>query len=294
MPFAVAVVVAGEQRLDRAEARRLDVDGLGRERERLDVGDRVDRRVPGDAVAVGLERGVGLGLGQVGVLEPGVGQRLGDPAVERRVGVDVDRRALVGALEVDRGDRAGLDELLDQLAGPVGRAVELEAQPRVDLEPVAHRLEARRVAEPQRDDEADRAVLAAQHVAERAAGLAQREVERGALDRPAAVEPEGRHAAARRPGKRSSSPTWRANLVERPLAGERERRAARLLLALLVGVVGDVLAEALLAGAAQVERRGDARELRRDGALAALERVLLDGERQLGDAFVRGHDGTRH
>ena len=119
MPLAVAVVVAGEQRLDRAEARRLDVDGLGRERERLDVGDRVDRRVPGDAVAVGLEHGVGLGVGEVGVLEPRVGQRLGDPAVERGVGVDVDRRALVGALEVDRGDRAGLDELLDQLAGPV-------------------------------------------------------------------------------------------------------------------------------------------------------------------------------
>ena len=52
-------------------------------------------------------------------------------------------------------------------------------------------------------------------------------------------------------------------LPERPLAGERERRAAGQLLALLVGVVGDVLAQALLAGAAQVVRRRDARELGR-------------------------------
>ena len=48
-----------------------------------------------------------LGL-EVGVLEPGVRERLGDPAVERRVGLDVDDGALVGALEVDRVDRAGL------------------------------------------------------------------------------------------------------------------------------------------------------------------------------------------
>jgi hypothetical protein len=50
---------------------------------------------------------------------------------------------------------------------------------------------------------------------------------------------------------------------------------------MLVGVVGDVLSQALVAGAAQVVRRRDARELGVDGALAAFERVLLDGERQL-------------
>ena len=95
-------------------------------------------------------------------------------------------------------------------------------------------------------------------------------------------------------GKRSSSPTWRANSPNVHSPGERERRAAGQLLALLVGVVGDVLAQALLAGAAQVVRRRDARELGSDGAIAAFERVLLDGERQLGDAFEGGHDGSRH
>ena len=51
-------------------------------------------------------------------------------------------------------------------------------------------------------------------------------------------------------------------LAEGPLAGQRERRAAVLLLAVLLGVVGDVLAQALLAGPAQVERRRAAEELR--------------------------------
>ena len=73
MPALLAEVVAGEQRLDRAEARRLEVDRPGGTRERLDVRDRVDRRVPGDAVLVRRERGARLGVVEVGVLEPGVG-----------------------------------------------------------------------------------------------------------------------------------------------------------------------------------------------------------------------------
>ena len=98
---------------------------------------------------------------EVGVLEPGVRERLGDPRVERRVGLDVDGRALVGALEVDRVDGAGLDEPGDQLVVPVGRAVELEAQVRVGGQPARDRLERRRVAHARGDDERDRARLAA-------------------------------------------------------------------------------------------------------------------------------------
>ena len=48
----LAVVVEREQLAQRPEARGLDVDHLRRERQRLDVGDRVDVRVPGHAVAV--------------------------------------------------------------------------------------------------------------------------------------------------------------------------------------------------------------------------------------------------
>ena len=84
-----AVVVRGEQPLDRAEARRLHVDGPRRPAQRLDVADRVDHRVPGDALVMRLEHRLGLGR-QRGILEPGVGEPGDDPLVELGVGHRVD------------------------------------------------------------------------------------------------------------------------------------------------------------------------------------------------------------
>ena len=292
-PALGAVVVGREELLGRAEARRLDVDRARREREALDVRDGVDRRVPGDAVAVGLEHGVGFGVGQVRVLEPRVRERLGDAPVERRVRVDVDGRALVGALEVDRRDRSGGRQPVDQRLVPVRGAVELEAQPGVHLEPPADRVEARRAADPQRRDEVDRRLLAPERLRQRLAALAQREVERGALHRPAAVEAEGGHSRLA-VGEEVERAHVLAEGPERPRALERQVRAARLLGALVLGAVGDVLPEPLLAGALQVEGGGDALELIGDAALAALQRVAVDRQRQLGDAIEGGHDGTRH
>jgi hypothetical protein len=65
----LAVVVGVEEPPDAAEARRLEVQGLRGEGESVDVGDRVDGGVPGDAVAVRGEDGVRLVV-QVGVLDP--------------------------------------------------------------------------------------------------------------------------------------------------------------------------------------------------------------------------------
>src|SRR5437868_6057899 len=48
-----AVVVEVEQLMNEAEARRLHVQRAGLESEAFDVGDRVDRRVPGDPVPMG-------------------------------------------------------------------------------------------------------------------------------------------------------------------------------------------------------------------------------------------------
>src|SRR5207249_11155871 len=48
----LAVGVEVEQLAEKTEARRLDVQGERREGEALDVVDRVNRRVPGDSVAV--------------------------------------------------------------------------------------------------------------------------------------------------------------------------------------------------------------------------------------------------
>ena len=56
----------------------------------------------------------------VGVLEPGVRERLDHHAVQLRIGLDVDRRALVLALEVERVDRAGGHQLR-----PPARGVQL-------------------------------------------------------------------------------------------------------------------------------------------------------------------------
>src|SRR5829696_2245553 len=106
----LAVVIAGKQLAQRAEARGLDVDHPRRPGQALDVGDRVDDRVPGDPLRDGLEDRAGL-LVDVGVFEPRVGEGLDQLAVELGVGVDVDRSALVLALEVERVDRARLDQL---------------------------------------------------------------------------------------------------------------------------------------------------------------------------------------
>ena len=107
----------------------------------------------------GLQGGGRLGHAEVGVLEPGLGQRLGDAPVELRIGRRVDRRAGVGALEVDGVDRAGVAQRLEERVVPGGRGVQLEAQERVGGEPLGHRLQARRLAQPERDDEGDRAGL---------------------------------------------------------------------------------------------------------------------------------------
>ena len=186
MPLRLAVVVGGEEPLDRAEARRLHVHRPRRPAERLDVGDRVDHGVPRDPLAVRVEHGLRLG-GEGGILEPGVGEAVDDALVERRVGHRVDRRPAVLALEVDRVDGAGRGELLDQLVRPVGRRVELEAKARVVPEPGAQALRRRRLAEAHRDDERQRPRLRPTASPSDEARLAEREVERGALERPAAV-----------------------------------------------------------------------------------------------------------
>jgi hypothetical protein len=52
------------------------------------------------------------------------------------------------------------------------------------------------------------------------------------------------------------------------------------------GVVGDVLTDALLAGAAQADEGGLAREVRRDVTDQTVERVGLDDEREVREALV--------
>jgi hypothetical protein len=59
----------------------------------------------------------------------------------------------------------------------------------------------------------------------------------------------------------------------------------------VVAVVGDVLAEALLAAALQAEGRRAALEAARDLERVALEPVAVDGQRELGDPLEGAHRG---
>ena len=75
------------------------------------LGDGVDDRVPADAFVMGFQRLGGSGVDEIRVLEHRLRERLGDEAVEPRVGRLVDGRPSVRALEVEHLDRVELGEL---------------------------------------------------------------------------------------------------------------------------------------------------------------------------------------
>ncbi len=76
---------------------------------------------------------------------------------------------------------------------------------------------------------------------------------------------------------------------DRPVAGERQGRAGVLGDLVVDGVVDDVLADALVAGALQVDDRGLALEVARDVLHEPLERVALDAYGQIGDELIGAH-----
>ena len=195
----------------------------------------MDRRVPGDAVAMRLEHRGRLG-GERRVLQPRLGKPFGDAAVEVGIGRRVDGRALVVTLEVDRVDGACRRELGDERVRPLGVRVELEPQTRVEVEPCLEALRRRRLAEAHRDDERDLAWLPSDRVAERDSRLPKRQIERGALERPPAVvddrrgAPEAGRRAVASPGAErrcGASSRRRGEATVRAPAGGRARRRRR-------------------------------------------------------------------
>ena len=122
---------------------------------------------------------------------------------------------------------------------------------------------------------------------QRLAGLTQREVERGRLERPHAIEL--RDLALWRLGEQLERRDVLGERADRPVADERQRRS-RLLQDLLVdGVVDDVLAEALLTSALEVEDRRLALEVAGHGLDQCFELVALDPNRQICDQVVGAH-----
>src|SRR6185437_13709628 len=127
--------------------------------------------------------------------------------------------------------------------------------------------------EAHRADELDRPWLAAQRLGDADARLAQRQVERRRLEGPAAVA--ARDVALRLGREGVDLADEVAELAQRGVAGQVERRAGVLQGDVVDGVVGDVLAEPVLAGAPEVD---DGREAFEAGGLVfeGLELVALD------------------
>ena len=156
------------RRTRRAPAREPNRDGLefsicGAERERVDVGDGVDRRVPGDPVAVRLED-LGLLAGRdVGILDQRVRQRLDDEPVQARRRGPLVRAPGVRLLEVDHVHRIEGRELGDELLRPARLRVELEPHALERVQPLRASVRQRRG-----DDEGHRPRLAPEHLVERA------------------------------------------------------------------------------------------------------------------------------
>jgi hypothetical protein len=179
--------------------------------------------------------------------------------VEERVGGCVDDRPRVEALEVDGLHGAGRDEAGDELLVPGDRRVELEAQRRIALETARDGLQGRRLAEAQRDDERQRPRLASEDRVQRLPGLPQGEVERRGLIAPGAVQP--RDVALRLLREEVERRQMLGERPDRPVARERQGGAGILGDLVVDGVVDDVLADALLAVAAELDDGGLAHEL---------------------------------
>ena len=173
-----------------------------------------------------------VSVGHVGVLEPGVGERLDQLRVELGVGDDVDRGAFVEALEVERVDGAGLDQRGDQLVVPVVDRVELEAQGRVDVEPAQQRLDrgaplAAEAGQPHRVDEVQRPRLAAEHRGEVGARPGAAPGRAPPTRRPSAGSRASPRAPAPRPGTGRSRRAARENSPKVSRAGRGPRAARR-------------------------------------------------------------------
>ncbi len=130
-----------------------------------------------------------------------------------------------------------------------------------------------------------------EHLVQRAAGLAQREVERRRLERP--VAPQAGQVPLRRLRPLLDGGEVVAEALQRPFARERQRGRHLRERVLVVGHDPDVLAEPVVAGAvdAHQDRRADLPV----GHLGSqrVELVALDDERQLCELRPQAHDATR-
>src|SRR5438445_7164190 len=149
-------------------------------------------------------------------------------------------------------------------------------------------LDPRRIAEPERDDERDRLRPATEGLGQRPAGLAEREVESRALEGPAAVVTRRRH-----PGLGGGKEVDRADdpreRIHRVSTVECVDGSGLLEALVVVGTVGDVLADTGLPRSVQRHDRRPPREVARHVALETGEVVRLDLEPEPGEEVESAH-----
>ena len=167
------------------------------------------------------------------------------------------------------------------------RDVELEAQPRMGVEPAGDRGERRRLAEAERVHEPDGPRLAAHGLVQRHAGLAQREVQRRRLERPVAPAPHRLPLGRLLP--LLDAVHVLAERRERPLARHRQHRPHRVQRDGLVAERGDVLAEALLTTALEADQRRHALEVVAHRRSQPLDLVGLDLQREVCEGIPGRH-----
>ena len=127
-----------------------------------------------------------------------------------------------------------------------------------------------------------RAVREAERRAQALALLPQGQVQRGALERPAAVRAE-ELLLRRFEGEQVQAADQPREAVQRPGSGQRQIKRVRLV---ILGGVRDVLPAALVPAAAQHDGRGHAQKAAGDFQLGALRRVAVDLKRQSGQPPV--------
>ncbi len=249
-------------RCDRAEPRRLHVQPARRDGERVDVGQRVDRRVEAQPLLGAAQRLAGLAL-EPRVLDHRIRERR-SRSRGRSPGRRASRRRCRGSRPSGRARARGRWRPARAIiaASHAGLGVELELERRVGRDPAVDVAAGR-------DDEAHRPGLAP--------------------DRPARAR--ARPGAGRGRARRSRTPTGgsrarrasRARGVQRLEAVEPRARSARSVrtpasgkagreVVVVVGRVGDVLAAALVPAAVQDHGGRHAREARRDVDGPALDR----------------------
>ena len=209
----------------------------------------------------------------------------GRPSIQTCLRVHRHGCVAVAALHVDDVHAAQVRELSKQAVVPRGRRVQLEAEIRIWTEARAQRGETRGIPDPNRCDEVDRPRGTVEGGVQREAALAEGEVERRALECPAAV---GAGAVA----------DW----LDREEIGQREQRRELVEgtgaqqpgevippaeeLDLVDLIPRDVLALALMPPAGEPHDDRDLGEPARSVTHQREQLAVLDCNRQPGDARV--------